>query len=261
MENTTLIVVGYSLQLAGFAIAILELVVTRVELSAALRRLGVVGRRLLGVTVEIERELTEFQGRQASQRHKVIRAPAGPEVESRVRRLERQIQDLEGLIDRDRATLEERFREQQAELEQLRTHLTNNLDELERGRHRDLTRRALWSLLPLLLFVGGTALNIAGTVGSSSQNRSFPSFSGSARRSISTTRPPEIVKGHRGGHAVGQDDHCHEPAVDQRRTAMRSHGSSAGQDQPGHRVRASHLRRNQRAQCPALAAKDNFRVQ
>jgi hypothetical protein len=164
IEDTTLIVVGYSLQLAGFAIAALELVVARVELSTALGRLGVVGRRLLGVTVEIERELTAFQGRQASQRHKVIRAPAGPDVGSRVGRLEKQVQDLEGLIDRDRASLEERYREQQTELEQLRTHLTSNLDELERDRHSQLTRNALWSLLPLLLFVGGTVLNIVGTV-------------------------------------------------------------------------------------------------
>ena len=165
LQNTTLIVVGYSLQLAGFAIAILELVFTRVELSAALRRFGVVGRRLLGVTVEIERELTAIQEQRASQRHKVIRAPAGPDVESRVSRLERQIEDLGGLIDRDRATLEERLHEQQAELEQLRTHLTTNLDELERRhRHGELARHALWSLLPLLLFVGGTLLSIVGTL-------------------------------------------------------------------------------------------------
>lgn len=164
IQNTTLIVVGYALQLAGFAIAILEQLVARFELSAALRRLGVLGGRLLGVTVEIERELTSIQGQRASQRHKVIRAPAGPDVESRVRRLERQIQDIDALIDRERESLEQRFREQQAELEQLRTHLTNNLDELERDRHSHLARNALWSLLPLLLFVGGTALNILGTV-------------------------------------------------------------------------------------------------
>ena len=97
-QNTTLLVLGYSFQLVGFTIAVVQLFVTRREISAALDRLNAARRRLVGVSDQAEVLLTAVQRTRATLKLKVIPAPADPNIESRVSRLERQIEEVDLLI-------------------------------------------------------------------------------------------------------------------------------------------------------------------
>jgi hypothetical protein len=109
-SNTTLLVIGYCLQLAGFMVAIAELLATRLDVSALIRRAtDSLVRRVSDTSKLTEIQLTAVQNMRGTLKAKVIRGPAGRDVESRVARIERQIPDIEKLIDRQAELLEERL--------------------------------------------------------------------------------------------------------------------------------------------------------
>jgi hypothetical protein len=163
-QDTTLLVLGYSLQLLGFVIAVVELLVVRLNVISSVRRFGAAWRRVAGAASVVERRLTAVHDVRALLEHEVSHASEERDVAGRVARLETQIHDVTELLQREAADLEESLRDQRLALNQLETDLGTSEAEQERGARSDGVRQAAWSLPPLLFFITGTILNIFGTL-------------------------------------------------------------------------------------------------
>ena len=118
-----------------------------------------------------EIELQAVVQMRASLKKRVIRAAAGPGVESRVDRLELQIEDVNRVIDdvdvelqASLVAVERALDDQRQATERLREDIATAAAEDRKRRVRELASEARWLLAALAFYIAGTAVSIAGTV-------------------------------------------------------------------------------------------------